>query len=88
VASLVYNSWNLQKSYFTEAIKQASSLKDDISSFTLKADEKNREISNEIKVIDQNLIKLAKDQSETIKQLTSRIENLEKNNKAKNETAP
>lgn len=88
VASLVYNSWNLQKSYFTEAIKQASSLKDDISSFTLKADEKNKEISSEIKVIDQNLIKLAKDQSETIKQLTSRVENLEKNNKAKNETAP
>ena len=88
VAALVINTWNLQKSYFTEAINQVSSLRSEISSFVQKSNQTNDEISNEVRIIDQNLINLAKDQSETIKQLTSRIENLEKNNKAKNETAP
>ena len=88
VASLVYNSWSLQKDYFTESVNQVFLLKSDIISLREKFDERDDKTFSEIKITYQDLLKITKDQSEIIKQLTFRIEQLENNKKERNENSP
>lgn len=83
IGTLVYNSWTLQEAYFSEAVNQVSSVKQNLSHNSNAIDDNKSELLENLISMENHLLQKIAEQNKIIERLNNRIVQLE-NQKKKN----